>query len=178
MKTTRNRILIILITIQFWGCSAVDTDVLLRKEFDGQSIAVINFTKTGSTLHSNLGSITADLLTEALFLKGRYNLIDRSKVNEAQLKLEIKSPEYLSKEKITEIGSLLQAKYLILGDININNPSKFISDNNDTEMSLVIRLISTESTTLVGMANSTVKYKDDIINSIKLCVNEIAEGMN
>jgi hypothetical protein len=173
-----NIILSLIIVALFNGCYLLSPpDVLLHKDFDGNGIAVLNFSKYGPYLPPEITSITADKLTDALYLVGKFNVIDRAKVNDAQSSLELTSFEELSADKIQKLGLKLKANYLILGQIqNIANTDAFDTDS-PKQLYISFRIISVVNSELVGMANYKITYKDNLIEEIKNSMELIVKKM-
>jgi curli biogenesis system outer membrane secretion channel CsgG len=152
-------------------------NVLIKKDFDGNGIAVLGFSKFGSYLSSDIGKVAADKLTDALFLDGKFNVIDRSKVNEGQAELEIASSESLSADQIQKLGLRLKANYLVLGRIQCISSSDYIDTDSDKELYISIRIISVVNSEVIGMATysitSNTEVTDELNNSMSKIVKKI-----
>ncbi len=166
----------LLITILVTSCS-YGPDVLIKKEFDGDRVAVMNFQTEGTYLANNVGKAIADKLTEILFLNGEYKVIDRSAVKNTITQLGIQSVELLSTEDIMNIGQKLQANYLILGRIEQISNQEFISRKDDMQMNISFRIISTTDAEVIGMASYSVFYNENIIARLDDALEDIVSRM-
>jgi len=159
------------------GCYLISTqpNVLIKKDFDGNGIAVLGFSKSGSFLPDDIGKVAADKLTDALFLDGKFNVIDRSKVNEAQAELEIASPESLSADQIQKLGLKLKANYLVFGRIQYVSSTDYIETDADKELHISLRIISVVNSEVIGMATYKITSKDDITNELNSSMSKIVK---
>lgn len=145
-------------------------EILLTKDFSDGSIAVLGFAKQGS-FSGDVGRLSADKLTDALFLSGRYTVIDRAAVNDAQKFLEISSTESLSIDQIQKIGLKIKSNYLILGRVqNVN-----LEDSPDSDplrrLYISFRIISVADAEIIGVVNYSFEYNE------KNLVEELQEKM-
>jgi TolB-like protein len=167
----------------FSGCSSVfnvgqsGPDVLLRSDFNGDGIAVLTFSAQGSFLRSDAGIIAADRFAEEMFLRRRYNVIDRSRVNNVVNDLNIRSGEILSDDQIREIGRRLEANYVVVGKIYQEAEPFQFTENINKKLIVSMRIIDTESTDMVGIARYSVAYKNDFHDIIKRAANRITRRM-
>lgn len=151
--------------------------VLVKKDFTGNGIAVLNFSTHGSFLETNLGHIAADKLTNALFMDGSFNVIDRSLVNEAQLKTGIKSSIVLSAEDVLKLGTILNADYLIIGKIHQISEMEFLNTDLDKHLNISFRIIAISNSEVVGMADYTTVYTQNVIGVIEEILKELVKSM-
>ena len=171
------------ISFLFSGCSFISgifckkPDVLIKKEFTCESIAVLTFARTGSFISSEIGKLTADKLSDELFLSGRYGIIDRSKVNIAQAELEISNTDVLSYDKIQQLGLKLKANYIILGRVYSNPKSEYFELDSNKEIGISFRIISVLNTDVVGIINYTKETNRNISNEINSMIKNIVISM-
>ena len=166
-----------LLVLLIASCSQ-SKDVVVMKEFTGDGIAVINFSVQGSMVENGIGKNAADRLTDALFLKKNLRVIDRSKVNDALIDMEIKSPEALSSEQITSLGQRLNANFILLGRIVQTTEKEFLTTKNDMSLYISFRIVSTNNSEVVGIATYKTTYKEDLFKEIDIAMNHLAEEMD
>ena len=100
-----------------------------------------NFSTKGDYLPSDAGKIAADKLTDALFLEGKFNIIDRSNVNEAQAGLDIKTAEIISADEIQKLGMKLKANYIVLGRVQQVSDDKYMDSDTKKELYIHFRIV-------------------------------------
>lgn len=175
------KFLIILISIfgTFQGCYLVlnQPDIVLKKEFNGGNIAVLNFSTGGSFLAGNVGKTAADKLTDALFLKGRFNVIDRSNVNNAQFGMHIKSSDILSADQIKKLGSSINAKFLILGTVQKIQDGQYFDPDSKNQLNISIRILSVKNSDVVGIASYSTSFKGNITKVLQTAMEKIVVKM-
>ena len=179
--------LIFVLTFIFFlysGCSFISglfckkPEVLLKKDFSGERIAVLTFARNGSFISSDIGKSAADKLTNALFLSGKYEIIDRSKVNIAQSELEILNTDILSHDKIQQLGLKLKANYLILGRISSNPTSEYFDLGVEKKIGISFRIISVLNTEVVGLVDYTTETNKNISDELDSMINKIVNAMS
>jgi len=170
--------LIALFSILFSNCYLLyPPEVLLNKDFDGKDIAVLNFSKIGPNLPENVVILAADKLSDALFFTGKFSVIDRSKVNDAESAMQISTPEMLSADQIQKLGLKLKANYLILGQVqNISKGGLFDNDA-PKEICISFRIISVATSDVLGMATYKFSYKKNIVEKLNDAMALIAKKM-
>lgn len=175
----KNIFFILLLTFITKGCTlfSIAPDVLLKKEFTGESVAVLNFTKQGSYLPSDAGKIAADKLTDAMFLIGKFSVIDRSKVNEAQVGFDIKTTEFLSADDIQKLGMKLKANFIVLGRIQHVSENEYLNMNTKKELYISFRIISVKDTEVIGVASYYDNYSSNFIEKVDDMMRKIIKGM-
>jgi hypothetical protein len=166
-----------LLVLLIASCSP-SKDVVVMKEFTGDGIAVINFSVQGSMIENGIGKNAADRLTDALFLKKNLRVIDRSKVNDALVDMDIKTSEALSKEQLASLGQKLNAHYIVLGRIVQTTDKEFMTSKNDMGLYISFRIVSTDNSDVVGMATYKITYKEDLFKEIDIAMNKLAEEMD
>lgn len=159
------------------GCY-IQKEVVLLKEFNGDGIAVLNFSVTGSFIESKIGKHAADRLTDALFMKNNLRIIDRSQVNNVLIEMDINSPETLSKEELNILGKKLNANYIILGRIVQTNDKEFITSKSKMGLFISFRIISILDLEVVGMASYKTRYKENLFKEIDKAMIELSKKMN
>lgn len=164
----------------FCGCFAVSylkdsPKVKIKKDFDGNGIAVLSFAKQGSALPHNIGMTAADKVTDALFLSGGYNVIDRSQVNSAQQEMEVENVEFLSSDQIQQIGLKLKANYIVLGRIHSLKEKENFNVKSDQEIAISFRIISVKDTEVIGVADYKQEMDEEIVNNIDRMINKIVD---
>lgn len=152
------------------GCFIISSSpyVQIKNGFDGEGIAVLNFSTHGNYISSDLGRIAADKFTDELFISKNFSVVDRSKVNEAQRFLEIASTESLSDDDIQKLGLRLKSKYLVLGRIQQISKSDFL--DNDKQLYLSFRIISISDSYVVGVGSYSCSYSDNVIEKLESIV--------
>ena len=105
-------------------------------------------------------------------------MIDRSKVNDALIDMEIKSPEALSSEQITSLGQRLNANFILLGRIVQTTEKEFLTTKNDMSLYISFRIVSTNNSEVVGIATYKTTYKEDLFKEIDIAMNHLAEEMD
>lgn len=172
-------ILILAMSVILQSCFIIsnEPEVLLRKNFDGNGIAVLNFSRGESSQIDDIGKVAADKLTNALFLKGRFNVIDRSKVNEVEASLGIKSPDILSAGQIEKLGSTLKANYLVLGKVQKIGGDDYFDPSSNKKLYVTLRILSTDSSQVVGIATYSLTYNDNETVALGKIMNKIVEEM-
>jgi len=170
------KILIIISIILIPGCYT-GPDVVVLGDFTGDAIAVMNFQTQGTFSVPNIGITTADELTEALYLKGKYGVIDRSTVNNTQVQLGIKSTEVISSEDLIKLGQDLKANYIVLGKIVQVSEDEFVKRNSDKQLFISFRIIATATTEVIGMASFTIHYSNNIIAELDDALNKMVSDL-
>jgi len=140
-------------------------EISIRKDFDGNGIAILNFSKIGP-LPGDAGKLTADKLADAFFLNTRFNVIERARVNDAQASMEITNTEFMSSEQIQKLGQKLKANYLILGRIHFITEEDYFKADDDKKLNISFRIVSVANQEVVGVANYTCKYNDKLVEKI------------
>jgi TolB-like protein len=161
------------------GCYIISNhpDIAIKSSFDGDGIAVLNFSSEGSYQSDDIGKISADKLTDALFLEGKFNVIDRSNVNNAQASLQITNTEELSSDQIQKLGDKLKAKYIILGRIRKVSDSEYFDPDAASKLYVSIRIISVKNSEVVGIASYSSSCSSNEINVIQEIMNKIVDNM-
>lgn len=160
------------------GCSTFKSifssqpEIQLKEAFDGNGIAVLAFSKNGS-VSGSIGKLAADKLTDALFLVGKCNVIDRANVNEAQNTEKIENTESLSAENITLIGTKLNANYLVLGRVEIISQDIFLNSDSDKKINISFRIVSTKNAEILGVATYSKNYSGNVSDVIEEMMNSI-----
>lgn len=166
-------IIVLIIT----SCSS-SKDAVVMKEFNGDGVAVVNFSVQGSFIDDGIGKNAADRLTDALFLIKNLRVVDRSKVNDALIDMGIKTSEALSKEQLDNLGQRLNAHYIVLGRIIQTTDKEFMTSKNDMGLYISFRIVSTENSNVVGIATYKTDYKEDLFKEIDKAMNQMAEALD
>lgn len=161
------------------GCFIVSTtpEVLIKTEFTGDGIAVLNFTRQSSSSISDLGKLAADKLTDALFLEGKYKVIDRSVVNEALISLDIKTTELLSREDILRLGEITNANYLVLGRVQYFTKQEFLYAGADKELYISFRIIAVSTGEVVGIGTYKSTFQENLIEELNSAIYYLVRRM-
>lgn len=179
MKTKSTIILVTIFTLIIIGCYVISSspDILIKKDFNGDGVAVLNFSTQGNFMSLGTGKIAADKLTDAMFLIGKFNVIDRSNVNKTQNSLEIKSTEFLSADDIQKLGLKLRANYLVLGIVQQVGGDTYVDSDSKKELYISFRIISVLNSDVVGLGRYSSNYYNNIIEKIETMMNEIVTKM-
>lgn len=168
----------------FQGCAFFDNlihdnpEIYIRDTEEINHIAVLNFSRKGSFLPQSAGSLAADKLSDALFIKGKYDIIDRSRVNSAQAGIEIPSTEFVNSDEIQKLGLKLKAAYLIFGRLqNDGDIESLVNSKNDKKLNVSFRIISVLNSETVGVVNYSASYSEGINEAIEKIMNRIVLKM-
>ena len=169
----------ILQIIGFYACSIISRspDVLVRNEFTGDGVAVLDFTQQSTSMVSNMGKLAADKLTDALFLERQFKVIDRAVVKDAIISMDINSTELLSIEDIKKIGSLVNANFIILGRIQYFTEPEFLNSGSEKELYVSFRILSVSSGEVVGIANSKRNFSENVIDELGCVINDLVRSI-
>ncbi|MDP4196300.1 MAG: CsgG/HfaB family protein [Bacteroidota bacterium] len=161
------------------NCFAEDPEILLKTEFDkSTSVAVLDFSKHGSSISSNMGRLAADKLSEKMFLSDSFKTVERSRVNEAVSFLAIKSTEELSADDIQKLGLRLKANYLVLGNITNNSQTDYLTDKTISSLLINFRIISVLNSDVVGVINYSADYDGSLNDKMDDMMNKIVKKLN
>lgn len=184
MKNNPLFLLLILLAILFNGCGNFGKyftdkpDIYIKGSEELTHIAVLNFTRSGSFLSKSTESIAADKLSDALFLKGKFDIIDRAKVNAAQADLLLISTESINSDDIQKLGLKLKASYLIFGRLHDNSGLESITDPEKMKMlNISFRIVSVLNSETIGVINYSTSYKGNVNNIIEEMMNKIVTEM-
>jgi TolB-like protein len=179
----KNLHLTITVIILTAGCGTISNlftsspDISIKKEFDGNGIAVLNFSKIGP-VSGEICKIAADKLTDDFYLISKFNVIDRSKVNEAQINLEITNSELLSSEQIQKLGRKLKANYLVLGRVHCITSENFMESENNNQLNVSFRIISVANQEIIGIAYYSCEYEDNMVEKLQSMLSKIASKIS
>lgn len=155
-----------------------EPDIVVKEAFDKTSgIAVLNFQRESSSPSGDIGKLTAEKFSDAMFLKLGYNIIDRSRVNESLRYLGINSPESLSLDEIQKLGLRLKAGYLLLGRVRNLTGQDFLSQDCDKNLTISFRIVSVLNGDVVALGSYSAQYKDDVAVKVDEMVADIVEKM-
>jgi len=169
---------LILIMLSLQGCYLIsnEPEITLSEDTVGKAVAVLNFSVQGQLLPARLGVIASDKLSNTLYFTNRFVIVDRARVNEAQMFFNLKSVDILSQDDIQKLGLKLKADYLVIGKI-IDNTSDPYADEPDGKMYLNIRIVSIVNSGIAGMVNYSENYSGDINNAIDQAINKISKKL-
>lgn len=178
----KNLYVLLIIIIIFQGCAGLGIfnsdkpEFLIRDTFDGDGIAVLNFSQSGNFPLSDAGKLAADKLTEMLFLKGNFKVIDRSLVNDKMITSGIKNIEFISADQISKIGAEMKANYIVLGRIQEESQSGFYSGDDEKKVFVSFRMISTQTNEVVGLVAYSGYYeKESFITDMEETISLMAD---
>lgn len=147
----------------------VNFDVAIK----GKTVAVLNLQPSGSFLPTGIGKYSADRLSDEFFMSGYAKVIDRSKVNEAQVKLQLRSTEFLSHDNIQQIGLKLKADYLVLGTVNSITQSMDFGEESEKTITIQVRVVSVQTSEIAGMASYSCNSSENPELLIRKMILEI-----
>lgn len=149
-------------------------EINLTESIDSVNVAVLPFAKNGSSIPSNSGILFANSLSEKLFLTNKFFTIDRSKIKDVFLGLDIKNPIGLSYSELQNVGNQLNAKFIITGNIIQYSDKELTSIESEIKMKITFRIISVENGDVVGVVITHGKFKNkNIVDVIDEIANEI-----
>lgn len=150
LKQTKSIIIPAILYFLSAGCSGGTTSGLLLKEHP-RTAAVLDFEQDGFLGGEKLGSFAADELAAALFLKNKFEVVDRAQVKAGVLELNL-SNGIMPADAIKKLGQTLGADYLVLGKITRLNDNDFNPDRrNHLLMQITFRLISIRDGAVIGV---------------------------
>ena len=100
---------------------------LIENKLDGNSInkiAVMNYTNTSN---SGLGSYISDEITLQLFLKEKFQIIERDQLDYVISEQKLGSSGLIDDNSIINIGNILSADAIIIGDVSIVDEKALIN---------------------------------------------------
>ncbi len=155
-----------------------DPNINISECIDSVNIAVLPFSKQGPFLPAYIGTLFADKFSDELFLAKKYFVVDKSKIKEVFAELKIKNPSNLNYSEIGNIGSQLNAKYVITGSILQYTDTELIGLGSEYKLKVTCRILSTESGDVVGLISTLSKSKNtnviDVLDAItKKIVREL-----
>ncbi len=141
------------------------------------TIAVLDFEQEGFLNNGRLNQFASDELTTSLYLKKKAKVIDRSQVT-AVLAYRKISSSILSTDEIKQLGTALDADYLILGKITRYDEEIFNPENRD-ELSIQItfRIISTEDGSVTGIVDLKQTKNGDVKSIISDMLNKMTSSL-
>lgn len=175
---------ICILTALFVGCGGITgiftdrAEVSLRDDMENANIAILTFTRSGRYLPADAGRRASDRLSETLFIRGRYTVIDRSQVNQVFGYLGIASPEAISPRELENLGRVLNVQYIVAGRIYQEAPVEFMRQDAGRELSLNVRIVSVENGEVVGVARHSIRYRDSFDEALDRLVSKIARGLS
>ncbi len=174
MKLTQTKSIIIPAILYFLsaGCNGGAMPELLPKEHP-RTVAVLDFEQEGFLGGEKLGGFAADELTAALFLKKKFDVVDRAQVKAGVLELNL-SNGIMPADAIKKLSQTLGADYLVLGKITRLNDNDFDPGRRDhLHVQITFRLISTRDGVVIGILSRRGTSKGDT----KKFVSDMLSGM-
>jgi hypothetical protein len=159
------------------GCGGGAMSELLLKEHP-RTVAVLDFEQDGFLGGEKIGGFAADELTAALFLRKKFEAVDRAQVKAGALELNLANG-MMPADAIKKIGYSLQADYLVLGKISRLNDNDFDPDKrNHLLLQISFRLISTRDGAVLGVLSRRGTSKGDTKKFISDMLGEMAGSIN
>ncbi len=153
-------------------------EIMITESLDSTNIAILPFSKYGPFLSTLTGTLVADKLSDKLFLTKKFFTVERTKINDVLSTLEIKNPKKINYSEIQKIGTQLNAKFIITGNILQYSDTELIGLDSEYKININFRILSADSGEIVGVVNVVCSYKNtntiDVIDSL---VNEIVKGL-
>jgi len=168
-------ITMVMLLFPFFYCSA------FRKGDEGiektVTVAVFDFEQEGFLSGGRLDQFTADELTTSLYLKKKVKVVDRSQVVAICVDRKISS-SVLNLNEIRQLGTDLNADYLILGKIIRFDDNTFDPENRDEiSIQITFRFISTEDGSVAGMANLKHTEKGEVKSTISDMLDKMVDSI-
>jgi len=122
---------------------------------DSIRIGVLNFSHKGSLgVSEKLGSYAADRLTNSLFIKKQYDVVDRSMVKSEMVRNKL-STEILNIEQINTLGKELNTDYLIVGKIvELTNQLEDIEGDKGWSLEISFRILDARTGEVKGVVRT------------------------
>lgn len=149
----------------FSGCSLITgisyegPTLRLTKKVSLEKIAVIGFSTEGNTLPRGIEEFATQRLTDLLYIKGQYNVIDYLKTKDVRQSLSLKLSDKLTPEQLTNLNLELDASYVIVGSLIQYSSSAIIEPGTKQKLSLGIRIIDAKTYDVIGVINSSCEFK-------------------
>jgi curli biogenesis system outer membrane secretion channel CsgG len=158
------------------GCHGGASSGLLLKEHS-ISVAVLDFELDGFLGGEKMGGFAADELTAALFLKKKFEVVDRARVKAGALELNLANG-IMPADAIKKLSQPLGADYLILGKITRLNDNDFDpGSRNHLHAQITFRLISARDGAVIGVLSRRGTSKGDTKKFVSDMLGEMASSM-
>ncbi len=136
--------------------------------------AVLDFEQDSFLGGEKLGSLAADELTAALFLRKKFEVVDRAQVKAGVLDMNF-SNGITPADGIKKLGQTLGADYLVLGKITRLNDNDFDPDRrNHLHIQITFRLLSTRDGAVIGVLSRRGRSKDELKKFVSDMLSEMA----
>jgi curli biogenesis system outer membrane secretion channel CsgG len=173
LKQTKSIIIPGILYCLLAGCHKGATPGLLLKEHP-RTAAVLDFEQEGFLGGEKLGGFAADELTAALFLKKKFEVVDRARVKAGAFELNLANG-IMPMDAIKKLGQTLGADYLVLGKITRLNDNDFDPGRRDhLLMQITFRLISTRDGAVIGVLSRRGTSKGDTKKFVSDVLGEMA----
>ena len=115
-----------------------------------EKIAIMDYSNS-SDIHSNLGAYISDEITLQLFLKEKFQIIERDQLDYVISEQKLGSSGLIDNSSAIEIGNILSVDAIILGDISV-------IDNN---ISITTKAISAETSQILFIDRISIAKNQD-----------------
>jgi curli biogenesis system outer membrane secretion channel CsgG len=173
LKQTKSIIISAILYFLSTGCNGGATSGLLLKEHP-RTVAVLDFEQDGFLGGEKLGGFAADELTAALFLKKKFEVVDRARVKAGVLDMNLANG-IMPADAIKKLGQTLGADYLVLGKITRLNDNDFDPGRRDhLDVQITFRRISTRDGAVIGVLSRRGTSKGDTKKFVSDMLGEMA----
>lgn len=148
-------VLIVLALIALAGCSGMGSTVFVHRDYNFnfvEKVAVIPFENLSNDQGAS-ARITHLFITE-LLAADAFDIVEPGEVLVALSKLSLTRTDMLSEDQAKQLGNILGVQGVILGAVNESSGLNS-ANNNETVVTLDIRMVETESAQTVWSATHT-----------------------
>lgn len=154
------------------GCGGTSSGFFLKGHL--RTVAVLDFEQEGFLGGEKLGSFAADELTTALFLKKKFEVVDRAQVKAGVLAKNLAITAMKTSE-VVALGKALNTDYFIFGKLCRLDEQDFDSEKSrDVNLQISFRLISTQDGAVAGIVSAREKGKTEMRKFISEVISRMA----
>ncbi|HXM94193.1 MAG TPA: CsgG/HfaB family protein [Candidatus Dormibacteraeota bacterium] len=100
-----------------WFLVAMLTVQVLRAQDSKPKVAIKTFENPANFSHSTIGNGLTDILTTELQNTGKFNVMERTNVDELMKEMNFGNTEYAKSSSFSQKGNLLGAQYVLMGKV-------------------------------------------------------------
>src|ERR1700687_4719106 len=100
-----------------WFLVAMLTVQVLRAQDSKPKVAIKTFENPANFSHSTIGNGLTDILTTELQNTGKFNVLERTNVDELTKEMDFANTEYAKGSTFAKKGNVLGAQYVLMGKV-------------------------------------------------------------